>query len=498
MPQAIHISPIDNVVVALHPIAKGTLVEVDGLAVTALEDIPQGHKMAVKPIKNGENVIKYGFPIGHATADAEPGTWMHTHNVHTNLSGEVEYSYNPSPDLAPLPKVEPETFMGFRRKDGRAAIRNEIWIIPTVGCVNDIAKKMVADNQDLVTGTIEGLYTFTHPFGCSQTGHDHAQTRKLLAALVRHPNAAAVLVLHLGCENLQHDQFVEELGEYDHDRVKFLTCQDVDDEFTAARDILKELAAYAGQFKREPIPVSELVVGMKCGGSDGLSGITANPTIGRFSDMMGQRGGSTVLTEVPEMFGAEGFLMDRCIDRDVFVKAEHMINGFKEYFISHNEVVYDNPSPGNKAGGITTLEEKSLGCIHKGGHSPINAVYDYAKQVESKQGLVIMDTPGNDPASVAAMVAGGAQVIVFSSGRGSPVGHPIAPVVKVTGNKITFANMEDNIDFCAAPLIYGEKTVEQLGTDLLNMVVETACGKQTKAEALGFVETAIARVCNYV
>ena len=251
MPQAIHISPIDNVVVALHPIAKGTLVEVDGLAVTALEDIPQGHKMAVKPIKNGENVIKYGFPIGHATADAEPGTWMHTHNVHTNLSGEVEYSYNPSPDLAPLPKVEPETFMGFRRKDGRAAIRNEIWIIPTVGCVNDIAKKMVADNQDLVTGTIEGLYTFTHPFGCSQTGHDHAQTRKLLAALVRHPNAAAVLVLHLGCENLQHDQFVEELGEYDHDRVKFLTCQDVDDEFTAARDILKELAAYAGQFKRD-------------------------------------------------------------------------------------------------------------------------------------------------------------------------------------------------------------------------------------------------------
>ena len=498
MPQAIHISPIDNVVVALHPIAKGTLVEVDGLAVTALEDIPQGHKMAVKPIKNGENVIKYGFPIGHATADAEPGTWMHTHNVHTNLSGEVEYSYNPAPDLAPLPKVEPETFMGFRRKDGRAAIRNEIWIIPTVGCVNDIAKKMVNDNQDLVTGSVEGLYTFTHPFGCSQTGHDHAQTRKLLAALVRHPNAAAVLVLHLGCENLQHDQFVEELGEYDHDRVKFLTCQDVDDEFTAAREILKELAAYAGQFKREPIPVSELVVGMKCGGSDGLSGITANPTIGRFSDMMGQRGGSTVLTEVPEMFGAEGFLMDRCINHDVFVKAEHMINGFKDYFISHNEVVYDNPSPGNKAGGITTLEEKSLGCIHKGGHSPINAVYDYAKQVESKQGLVIMDTPGNDPASVAAMVAGGAQVIVFSSGRGSPVGHPIAPVVKVTGNKITFANMEDNIDFCAAPLIYGEKTVEQLGTDLLNMVVETACGKQTKAESLGYTEMAIARVCNFV
>ena len=336
MPQAIHISPIDNVVVALHPIAKGTLVEVDGLAVTALEDIPQGHKMAVRPIHAGENVIKYGFAIGHATADAAAGSWMHTHNVKTNLSGEVEYSYNPAPDLAPLPAVQPETFMGFRRKDGRAAIRNEIWIIPTVGCVNDISKKMVQDNQDLVSGSIEGLYTFTHPFGCSQTGHDHAQTRKLLAALVRHPNAAAVLVLHLGCENLQHDQFVAELGDYDSDRVKFLTCQDVEDEFAAGRQLLEQLAAYAGQFHREAIHVSELVVGMKCGGSDGLSGITANPTIGRFSDMLGQRGGSTVLTEVPEMFGAEGFLMDRCISREVFGKAERMINGFKEYFISHN------------------------------------------------------------------------------------------------------------------------------------------------------------------
>ena len=356
----IQINPADNVIVALSPLAKGTAVAVPGVGeVVAAEDIPQGHKMAVRSIAAGEDVIKYGLPIGHVTGDVQPGQWLHTHNVKTNLSGEVEYTYNPTHPV--VDPVEPETFMGFRRADGRAATRNELWIIPTVGCVNDIAKKMVNDNQDLVTGSIEGLYTFTHPFGCSQTGHDHAQTRKLLAALVRHPNAAAVLVLHLGCENLQHDQFVEELGEYDHDRVKFLTCQDVDDEFTAAREILKELAAYAGQFKREPIPVSELVVGMKCGGSDGLSGITANPTIGRFSDMMGQRGGSTVLTEVPEMFGAEGFLMDRCINKEVFVKAEHMINGFKEYFISHNEVVYDNPSPGNKAGGITTLEDKSCG-----------------------------------------------------------------------------------------------------------------------------------------
>ena len=489
MPQAIHISPIDNVVVALHPIAKGTLVEVDGLSVTALEDIPQGHKMAVKPIKNGENVIKYGFPIGHATADAEPGTWMHTHNVHTNLSGEVEYSYNPSPDLAPLPKVAPETFMGFRRKDGRAAIRNEIWIIPTVGCVNDIAKKIVNDNQDLVTGTIEGLYTFTHPFGCSQTGHDHAQTRKLLAALVRHPNAAAVLVLHLGCENLQHDQFVEELGEYDHDRVKFLTCQDVDDEFSAARDILKELAAYAGQFKREPIPVSELVVDMKCGGSDGLSGITANPTIGRFSDMMGQRGGSTVLTEVPEMFGAEGFLMDRCIDRDVFVKAEQMINGFKEYFISHNEVVYDNPSPGNKQGGITTLEDKSCGCVQKGGTAPIMDVIGYGDPVVTK-GLNMLYGPGNDLVSATAMTAAGAHLILFSTGRGTPFSAP-APTLKISTNTPLAEKKSGWIDFNTGVIADGEKTIDEAAKDLLDLVIRVASGEQTKAEKHGFREISI-------
>lgn len=489
MPQAIHISPIDNVVVALHPIAKGTLVEVDGLSVTALEDIPQGHKMAVKPIKNGENVIKYGFPIGHATADAEPGTWMHTHNVHTNLSGEVEYSYNPSPDLAPLPKVAPETFMGFRRKDGRAAIRNEIWIIPTVGCVNDIAKKIVNDNQDLVTGTIEGLYTFTHPFGCSQTGHDHAQTRKLLAALARHPNAAAVLVLHLGCENLQHDQFVEELGEYDHDRVKFLTCQDVDDEFSAARDILKELAAYAGQFKREPIPVSELVVGMKCGGSDGLSGITANPTIGRFSDMMGQRGGSTVLTEVPEMFGAEGFLMDRCINHDVFVKAEQMINGFKEYFISHNEVVYDNPSPGNKQGGITTLEDKSCGCVQKGGTAPIMDVIGYGDPVVTK-GLNMLYGPGNDLVSATAMTAAGAHLILFSTGRGTPFSAP-APTLKISTNTPLAEKKSGWIDYNTGVIADGEKTIDETAQGLLDLVIRVASGEQTKAEKHGFREISI-------
>ena len=372
---------------------------------------------------------------------------------------------------------------GFRRKDGRAAIRNEIWIIPTVGCVNDVAKRMTALNQDLVTGTIDGLYTFDHPFGCSQTGHDHAQTRKLLAALVRHPNAAAVLVLGLGCENLTHEQFVEELGDYDADRVKFLTCQEVEDEFEAGRKLLEECAAYAGQFHREPIPVSELVVGMKCGGSDGLSGITANPAVGRFSDMLVARGGSTVLTEVPEMFGAEGFLMNRCINKEVFEKAVSMINGFKNYFISHNEVVYDNPSPGNRQGGITTLEDKSCGCVQKGGTAPIMDVIGYGDAVVTK-GLNMLYGPGNDLVSATAMTAAGAHLILFTTGRGTPFGAP-APTLKLSTNSRLAENKKGWIDFYAGPIVEGE-SIDDAAKRLLQLVIEVANGKETQTEKRGY------------
>lgn len=486
MSNTIQITPMDNVVVALSPISKGEVIEVSGASITAIEDVPQGHKMSIKPIKNGENVVKYGFPIGHATADVEAGTWMHTHNVHTNLSGEIEYTYNP--DVNPLEKVAPETFDGFMRKDGRAAIRNEIWIIPTVGCVNDIAKKMVADNQDLVKGSIDGLYTFTHPFGCSQTGEDHAQTRKLLAALVRHPNAAAVLVLSLGCENLTHEQFLAELGDFDKDRVKFLTTQEVEDEFEAGRKLLEECAEYAGQFKREPISVSKLVIGMKCGGSDGLSGITANPTVGRFSDMMGARGASTVLTEVPEMFGAEGMLMNRCVNKEIFDKAVSMINGFKNYFISHNEVVYDNPSPGNKQGGITTLEDKSCGCVQKGGTAPIMDVIGYGDPVVTP-GLNMLYGPGNDLVSSTAMTAAGAHMILFTTGRGTPFGAP-APTLKIATNTQLATKKSNWIDFNAGTVAEGE-SLDDAAKRLLDLVIETASGKQTKTEIKGFREISI-------
>lgn len=483
MPDFVKIHPLDNVAVALHAVPAGTLFA----GIAAQTDIPQGHKMALCPIGEGEPVCKYGFAIGHATQTVQPGQWVHTHNMATNLSGEEEYTYQP--ELTWPEPAAPATFRGFRRKDGKVGIRNEIWIIPTVGCVNDVAKVMVKENQDLVTGTIDGLYTFPHPFGCSQTGEDHAQTRKLLVALARHPNAAAVLVLHLGCENLTHEQFVEELGEFDPNRVKFLTCQEVEDELVSARSILEELAAFASQFRREEIPASELVVGLKCGGSDGLSGITANPTVGRFSDMLVAQGGSTVLTEVPEMFGAEGFLMDRCINEQVFHKAVDMINGFKTYFLRHHEVVYENPSPGNKTGGITTLEEKSCGCVQKGGSAPIMDVIGYGDAVTTK-GLNMLYGPGNDLVSATALTAAGAHMILFTTGRGTPFGAP-APTIKIATNTSLATKKAGWMDFNAGVVADGDRTLEETGADLMALVLEVASGKQTKTEARGFREISI-------
>lgn len=487
MPFLIHIHPADNVAVALQPIAKGTAVQIAGKTVTAREEIPQGHKMSVTTVSKGENIIKYGFPIGHAMDDIPAGSWIHVQNMATNLSGEQEYRYEPQ--LRAQDRVPPEAFSGYRREDGRAATRNEIWIIPTVGCVNDCARALADRNQDLVTGSIDGLYSFPHPFGCSQTGRDHATTRKLLASLARHPNAGAVLVLGLGCENLTHEQFLEELGPYQKERIRFLTCQEVSDELAAGREILKNLAAYAGRFQREPIPVSELVVGLKCGGSDGLSGITANPVIGRFSDMLCARGGTTVLTEVPEMFGAEGFLMNRCRNREIFDKTVAMVNGYKEYFISHNEVVYDNPSPGNKQGGISTLEDKSCGCVQKGGSAPIEDVIGYGDSVTSK-GLNLLYGPGNDLVSTTALTSAGAHLILFSTGRGTPFGAP-APTLKIASNSRLAQRKPAWIDFNAGIVADGEKDIGQAGKDLFSLVLKTAGGQRTRSEENGCREISI-------
>lgn len=483
MPDFIKIHQNDNVAVALRTIPAGTVFE----GVSARAEIPQGHKMALLPMKEQDQIVKYGFSIGHATTDIAAGDWVHTHNMATNLSGEIEYKYEPQ--VNDLKEMPPQTFQGYRRGDGNAGIRNEIWIIPTVGCVNDIAKALAEKNQDLVSGSIDGLYTFPHPYGCSQTGEDHAQTRKLLAALTRHPNAGAVLVLGLGCENLTHEQFLEELGDYDPDRVKFLICQQVDDEMAAGRELLEECAAYASGFQRESIPASELVVGMKCGGSDGLSGITANPLVGRFSDLLIAQGGSTILTEVPEMFGAEGFLLNRCVNEEVFDKAVNMINGFKQYFIRHNEVVYDNPSPGNKQGGITTLEDKSCGCVQKGGSAPIADVIGYGDPVTAK-GLNMLYGPGNDLVSCTALTAAGAHLILFTTGRGTPFGAP-APTMKIATNTPLAVKKAGWIDFNAGVAADGARTLDEAARDLMQAVLDTASGKQTRTEEKGFREIAI-------
>ena len=386
------------------------------------------------------------------------------------------------------------TFYGYRRPDGRVGVRNRVLILPASVCATDTAR--------IIAQQVEGAISFNNQQGCSQVAPDQQFTMDVMAGYAANPNIYGTVVVSLGCENCQMDLVVKAIEERTNKPLKQVIIQEVGGTLKAVEIAVryaKGMVAEASMLQKEEFPLSELIVGTECGGSDPTSGLAANPAIGAMSDLVVQAGDTSILSETYEFIGAEHILARRAINKEVHDRIYEITSRFEAHFHAVGEDVRQgNPSPGNKAGGITTLEEKSLGCIHKGGHSPINAVYDYAKQVESKQGLVIMDTPGNDPASVAAMVAGGAQVIVFSSGRGSPVGHPIAPVVKVTGNKITFANMEDNIDFCAAPLIYGEKTVEQLGTDLLNMVVETACGKQTKAEALGFVETAIARICNYV
>lgn len=476
----------DTVAVALRPLVQGERLTLGDICITVCEAIPQGHKIALRDIAKGEDVIKYGFSIGHATANIPKGSHVHTHDMATNLEGEIVYRYEPNwTEFSPLAA---QSFNGYRREDDRAGIRNEIWIIPTVGCVNSIVQRLARENQDLIEGSIDGLFAFEHPFGCSQTGHDHAQTRKILAALARHPNAGAVLVVSLGCENCTHEQFVEELGDYDHARVRFLNCQQETDEFAAGRELLKELALFAGKYHREEIPASLLTVGLKCGASDGLSGITANPAVGRFSDLLIRQGGATILTEVPEMFGAEGMLLCRCRNEAVFEKAAQMLNGFKDYFLSHGEVVYDNPSPGNKQGGITTLEDKSCGCVQKGGTAPVEDVIGYGDPVR-KKGLTLLYGPGNDLVSSTALTAAGAQLILFTTGRGTPFGAP-APTVKIASNSEMAARKKNWIDFDAGVIAKGEPLADTTER-LMTFVLAVASGKKTKNELNGYRQISI-------
>ncbi len=438
-------------------------------------NIENGHKYAARDIKSGENIIKYGQPIGHATCDIKEGEHVHVHNVKTNLSGKLEYTYNPS--FATDEKINSDiTFMGYVREDGLVGIRNDIWIVNTVGCVNKPAE-MIARKT--------GAKYFAHPFGCSQLGGDHETTQKILKGIVNHPNAGGVLVLGLGCENNNLKEFKKVLGEVNEKRVKFLNCQDVSDEVEEGIKLVNELKEYASTFERKKVSISELKVGLKCGGSDGYSGITANPLVGRFCDFLTSQGGCAVLTEVPEMFGAEHLLMNRCVDEKTFSKTVDMVNNFKDYFTRYNQVIYENPSPGNKEGGITTLEEKSLGCIQKGGLSPVVDVLDYGDTL-AKNGLSLLNGPGNDMVAITNLMAAGVHIILFTTGRGTPLGTGV-PTVKIATNHDVFKNKANWMDFDASPVLDGNPLTEEL----VSFVIDIANGKQTLNEKNGYEEISI-------
>ncbi len=480
------INPNDLVAVALRPLEAGGSVELDGKTITLQDDIPQGHKFALADIAAGEAVIKYGAPIGVARLPIPAGGWVHTHNLKTGLGELLEYSYEPAG--GPLAPTDDCCFQGYRREDGRAAVRNEIWIIPTVGCVNNVAQAIERRAQVYQTGTIDGVAAFPHPYGCSQMGDDQENTRKILADLINHPNAGGVLVLGLGCENSNIDVLKGYLGNVNEKRVKFLVCQESEDEVGDALKLIGELAAYAGQFRREPISCSELVIGMKCGGSDGLSGITANPTVGAFSDLLISKGGTTILTEVPEMFGAETLLMNRCENEQVFTDTVALINDFKNYFKRHNQTIYENPSPGNKKGGISTLEDKSLGCTQKSGSAPVVGVLSYGEPVK-KPGLNLLSAPGNDMVAATALAASGAHIVLFTTGRGTPFASPV-PTMKIASNSPLAEKKRNWIDFNCGVLAEDE-SLEALGGKLFDFVIEAASGRPVKSEQAGFHDMAI-------
>ena len=437
-------------------------------------DLETGHKKAVCDIANGENVIKYGFPIGHAVCDIKKGELVHTHNLKTNLCDNIEYTYEP--EFYNLEKSDEAFFMGYEREDGSVGIRNDIWIVNTVCCVNKTAEILAKKT---------GAKYFPHPYGCSQLGDDQTVTQYILRGMINHPNAGGVLVLGLGCENNNVDEMKKILGSVNENRVKFLVTQNCEDEIQEGIKLIDELKAYASTFERKKISAKRLVVGLKCGGSDGFSGITANPLVGRFSDRLISMGGSCVLTEVPEMFGAEHLLMKRAENKQVFEKCVKLINNFKDYFRRYNQVIYENPSPGNKAGGITTLEEKSLGCVQKGGSAKVVDVIDYGDKV-TKNGLTLLNGPGNDDVACTNLMASGAHLILFTTGRGTPLGSAV-PTVKISTNTALAEKKKNWIDFDAGVVLEGNDSTDEL----FDFVMEVASGKQTKNEIFGYEEIAI-------
>ena len=485
--------PTDSVAVAVRTLSAGETIVVNSECVSVLEEVPAGHKIALRAHAVDEPVIKYGFAIGAATQPIARGGWIHSHNLRTRLSGLASFEYTPTATRAPAPPKTLPTFEGYRRRDGRVGTRNEIWVLNTVGCVNHAAERIARLTTERFAGTgIDGVFAFAHPYGCSQLGDDLKNTRKVLAGLLRHPNAGGVLVLGLGCENNQMDALLAQAGKVDRERLRFFNTQDVIDELEQGTSAVAELVARVTQDRRTTCPASDLVLGHKCGGSDGFSGISANPLVGRIADRLTSLGGSVLLTEVPEMFGAEQVLLDRAVGEEVFRGTVAMIDDFKQYFIRHNQPIYENPSPGNKAGGLTTLEEKSLGAIQKGGRAPVTRVLRYGESVPPHEGgLALLESPGNDGVSSTAMVTSGATVLLFTTGRGTPLGFPV-PTIKVSSNTDIAEKKPHWIDFNAGALLDGTSSMDALADELLALVLDVASGRrQANNERQGYREIAI-------
>lgn len=467
------------------------LLKIDGkdnVAVLLKEEkgIKAGHKMALCDIKKDEPVIKYGFAIGRAKTDIKKGEYVHCHNIYSDMKKIDSYSY--SPDFKELPKTAPRKFMGYKRENGKTGIRNEVWIIPTVGCVNAVAKAIETESQVFKTDNIDGIFSYSHPYGCSQLGDDLLNTQKFLCGLINHPNAAGVLVVSLGCENNNLTEMKKVLGDYGGKRVKFLICQEAEDEIAVGTRLVKELCELADGFKRTECDMSELCIGLKCGGSDGFSGITANPLVGRISDKLIASGGSAILTEVPEMFGSETILFNRCRTKAVFDKAVKLINNFKDYFAFYGEPIDENPSPGNKAGGISTLADKALGCTQKGGTAPVEDILDYGAPI-TKKGLSLLKAPGNDLVASCALAASGAHIVLFTTGRGTPFGCPV-PTVKISSNTDLFKRKQKWIDFNAGAVLENQ-SFSDCENDLFDLIVSVAEGEKTKSEHLDKRDLAI-------
>lgn len=485
----IKINPADSVVVCLEEKKKGDTITVGDKSIELLQDVPAGHKVLLHDVKEGDDIIKYGYPIGHARKDLKAGEWVNENNLKTNLSGTLEYTYHPVKEALTI-KKEKRTFKGYVHKNGDVGIRNEIWIVPTVGCVNGIAERLAKQlREETGCNDVDNIYTWHHNYGCSQLSDDHENTRKILRDIVLHPNAGAVLVLGLGCENNQPEEFMKTLGNYDSERIRLLVTQKVEgDEFEVGMQILRELYDIAKKEKREEVPVSKLRVGLKCGGSDGFSGITANPLVGEFSDWLVAQGGTSVLTEVPEMFGAETILMNRCETPELFEQTVSLINNFKNYFLSHGEPVGENPSPGNKAGGISTLEDKALGCTQKCGRAPVSGVIEYGDRL-STSGLNLLSAPGNDLVASTALAACGCHIVLFTTGRGTPFGT-FVPTMKIATNP-TLAKRKPNwVDYSAGQLVEG-RTMQELVPEFINKVLSVASGEKVCNEKNDYREISI-------